>query len=77
MEASASTLAHTHVLLAYADAVGSVAAKCVIERAPHPHPGCRAAVTRVEPQDLARFEGEGGREAPELAKPHPEEPSSQ
>ena len=45
--------------------------------APHPRPGYRAAVTRVEAQDLARFEGEGGREAPEPARPYSEEPSKQ
>lgn len=27
---------------------------------------------RVEPEDLARFEGEGGREPPAPAAPHPE-----
>ncbi len=70
-------LNHTQALLPYAAAVGSVAATCVIERAPHPHSGYRAAVTRVEPQDLAKFEGEGGREARELGRPHPEEPGAQ
>ena len=37
------------------------------------HPGQGAPVTRVEPEDLARFEGEGGLEAPEPAAAHPEE----
>ena len=30
---------------------------------------------RLEPEDLARYEGEGGREAPEPAAAHPEEPN--
>ena len=40
------------------------------------HPGQRAAVACVEQDDLARFEGEGGLEAPETAalvrNPHDE-----
>jgi hypothetical protein len=43
------------------------------ERARCIHPAQGAALTRVEPEDLARFEGEGGLEAPETAAPHPEE----
>ena len=45
--------------------------------AAHRRPGQGAAVTRVEPEELARFEGEGGLEAPEPAASHPEEWSAQ
>ena len=55
---------------------GSLPGGSVHERAPRLHPGRGAAVTRIEPDDLARFEGEGGREAPEPAAPQPDEPSA-
>jgi hypothetical protein len=42
---------------------GSLPGGSVRERAPRLHPGQGAAVTRVEPDDLVRLEGEGGREA--------------
>jgi hypothetical protein len=32
-----------------------------------------ATMSRVEPADLSRFEGEGGPEAPEPARPRPEQ----
>ena len=32
-----------------------------------------ARMSRVEPEDLARFEGEGGLEAPEPATPDPKQ----
>jgi hypothetical protein len=51
----------------------SSAEPSVHERAPRVPPGRGAAVTRVESEDLARFEGEGGLEAPELDAPNPEE----
>jgi hypothetical protein len=44
---------------------------CVTDAEVYPHPGHRAAVTRVEPEELARFEGEGGLEAREPFTPHP------
>ena len=66
-----------HELLNDVKAIGCGTELSVPARAPHPHSGCRAAVTRVEPEDLASFEGEGGGEAPEPARPHPEEPSVQ
>jgi hypothetical protein len=62
MEAGASTLAHTQLLLDLAGAVGMAKAVCVTERSPQPE--YSAALTRVEPEDLTRFEGEGGLEAP-------------
>ena len=65
------------MLLIDVGAIGSGTEPSVHERAPRLHPGQGAAVTRVEPDDLARFEGEGGREAPEPAAPQPEEPSAQ
>jgi hypothetical protein len=58
-------------------ALGSGTEPSVHERAPRLRAGQGAAVTRVEPEDLARFEGEGGREAPEAAVPHPGEWSAQ
>ena len=67
MEAGISTLTHTQLLFAYAGAVGGVTPMCVTDAALYPHPGGRAAVTRVESEELARFEGEGGLEAPEPA----------
>jgi hypothetical protein len=77
MKAVASTVTRTQVPVAYAGAVRSLTAICATERAPHPHPGYRPAVTRVEPEDLTRFEGEGGPEAPEPDAPlHPQECSA-
>ena len=69
MEAGASSLPHPQALLAEAGGVGSLTAIRVIEGVPHLHPECRAAVTRVESDDLARFEGEGGLEGPEPGGP--------
>ena len=69
METGASTLTHTQMLLDYAGAVGGVAAICLTDWEPHPHPRSSAALTRVESEDLARFEGEGGLEAPEPVRP--------
>ena len=71
--AGAPALTDTQMLPAHDEAVGRLTATRVTEGAPQPHPGYRAAVTRVEPGDLARLEGEGGREAPELAARYPEE----
>ena len=65
MAAGASTQTHTQMLLDYPGAIGSVTATCVAEYAPRPHPGYNAALTQVEPEDLARFENEGGPEAPD------------
>jgi hypothetical protein len=73
MKVGASTLTHTQTLFAY---VGSVTPICMTDGAPHPHPGYRAALTRVEPEDLARFEGEGGLAAPEPVMPLSPEPRS-
>ena len=53
------------------EAIGSGTEPSAYERVPRLHPGAGAAVTRVEPEDLARFEGEGGLEAPEPAAVHP------
>lgn len=73
MEAGTSAVTQTQVPVAYAGAVGRLPAICLTERAPHPQPGYRPAVARVEAEDLARFEGEGGPEAPEPAAPlHPQ-----
>ena len=69
MQAGASTVTHTQTS---AGAVGSVTAICLTEGAPPPHPARRAALTHVEPEDLASFEGEGGLEAPEPASLHPQ-----
>ena len=71
MKAGESKLAHPQIVLACAGAAGSLATITVAEGAPYSHSGCRAPVTRVEPEDLARFEGEGGLEAPEPAMPSP------
>ena len=60
MEAGASTPIHTQMLLDYTGAVGTVTAICLDERAPNPHPEYNAALNPVEPEDLTRFEGEGG-----------------
>ena len=38
-------------------------------------PRSKDAVTSLDTEDLARFEGEGGSEAPEPATAHPEEPN--
>jgi hypothetical protein len=65
------------MLLIDVGAIGSGPEPSVLERGPRLHPGQGVAVRRVEPEDLARFEGEGGREAPEPARPHPEEPRTQ
>jgi len=46
----------------------------VTDAALYPHPGHGAAGTRIEPEELARFEGEGGLEAPETATPDAQEP---
>jgi len=74
MEAGASTSSHTQMLFAYAGAVGGFAPICVTDAALYPHPGHGAAGTRIEPEELARFEGEGGLEAPETATPDAQEP---
>ena len=76
MLSGASTGPHTQMLFAPAGVAAGVAAICVTDAGPCPHPGYRAAVTRVEPEDLARFEGEGGLAAPEPAMPLPPEPRS-
>jgi hypothetical protein len=59
------------MLLADDEVVERLTGTRVTAGASHTHPGYRGAVTRVEPEDLARFEGEGGREAPEPAAPIP------
>lgn len=38
---------------------------CTSESTAQPHPSCPAALVQVAPEDLSRFEGEGGLEAPE------------
>ena len=58
-------------------AIGSGTEPSVHERASRLHPGHGAAVSRVEPEDLARFEGEGGLGTPEPAAPLPKNPSIQ
>jgi hypothetical protein len=68
---------HTQVIVAYPAAVESIRVISSIERAPHPHARNGPAAVRVEPEELARFEGEGGLEAPGPASTHPEEPSTQ
>lgn len=65
MRAVASTLTHTQLPLDYTPGVGRVATSGAAERAAHLRSGDGPALTRVDPEDLARFEGEGGLEAPE------------
>jgi hypothetical protein len=61
----APALSCKQVLLDYVGLVGSVTETNVNERSPRLRPGCRVALTIMELEDLARFEGEGGLEAPE------------
>ena len=69
METGESTATHPGILLARMGAVGSLAAIRLMEGAARPEPVCRVPMMRVEPEDLARFEGEGGLEAPEPVMP--------
>ena len=69
MKAGVSTRTHTQVLLAHAGTIGSVTTRRASEPAAQSRPEYRTALTRVEPEDLARFEGEGGLGEPEPAEP--------
>ena len=69
MEAGVSIRAHTQVVRVHAGTGGSVTTRRASEPAAHTPPEYRAALTRVEPEDLARFEGEGGLGEPEPAVP--------
>ena len=60
------------MLLIDVGAIGSGTEPSVHERAPRLDPGQGVAVTRVEPEDLARFEGEGGPAVPEPVAPEPQ-----
>jgi hypothetical protein len=64
MEAGAATQTHTQMLLDYAEACGREPAICLAERTPQTGLEYNGWLTRVEPEDLTRFEGEGGLEAP-------------
>ena len=75
MRTGAATQTSTQILLDYTGACGRVTAVCLTEPARPSQPESNRTLSRIDNEALSRFEGEGGRPAPEPATPHPRQSS--